>query len=179
LVQATLGHSSVATTTRYLHARPGDSSARFLALETFPSDGESPAQDSRGEVNQFLFRVTCVRSVSPVPAPSEGRSLCTGCRIAGGHTDSVEKLPLRTRDVHSGVHDLSVATVLPQGGPGRRFLLDIHDRAHDFPWAEPWARVTTALSNAVAVLARELSWQLFGRCSSLVTACPRPRAIPA
>lgn len=25
--------------------------------------------------------------------------------------------------------------------------------------AEPWARVTTALSNAVAVLARELSWQ--------------------
>ena len=29
----------------------------------------------------------------------------------------------------------------------------------DFPWAEPWARVTTALSNAVAVLARELSWQ--------------------
>jgi uncharacterized protein DUF3489 len=35
-VQATLGHSSVATTSRYLHARPGDSSARFLALERFP-----------------------------------------------------------------------------------------------------------------------------------------------
>ena len=34
LVQATLGHSSVATTSRYLHARPGDSSARFLASET-------------------------------------------------------------------------------------------------------------------------------------------------
>src|SRR6185369_12050977 len=30
LVQATLGHSSVATTSAYLHARPGDSSARFL-----------------------------------------------------------------------------------------------------------------------------------------------------
>jgi transposase len=29
----------------------------------------------------------------------------------------------------------------------------------DFPWAEPWARVTTALSHAVAMLARELSWQ--------------------
>jgi hypothetical protein len=29
----------------------------------------------------------------------------------------------------------------------------------DYPWAEPWARVTTALANAVAVLARELSWQ--------------------
>jgi len=32
-------------------------------------------------------------------------------------------------------------------------------RVEDFPWAETWARVTTALSNAVAVLARELSWQ--------------------
>src|ERR1022692_3459995 len=31
-------------------------------------------------------------------------------------------------------------------------------RVEDFPWAEPWARVTTALSNAVAKLARELSW---------------------
>jgi integrase/recombinase XerD len=32
LVQATLGHASVATTGRYLHARPKDSSGRFLAL---------------------------------------------------------------------------------------------------------------------------------------------------
>jgi len=32
-------------------------------------------------------------------------------------------------------------------------------RVEDFPWAEPWARVTTALSNAVAILAREMSWQ--------------------
>ncbi len=32
-------------------------------------------------------------------------------------------------------------------------------RVEDFPWAEPWPRVTTALSNAVAGLARELSWQ--------------------
>ena len=32
-------------------------------------------------------------------------------------------------------------------------------RVEDFPWAEPWSRVTTALSNAVAKLARELSWQ--------------------
>ena len=32
-------------------------------------------------------------------------------------------------------------------------------RVEEFPWAEPWARVTTALSNAVAVLARELNWQ--------------------
>ena len=32
LVQATLGHASVSTTGRYLHARPNDSSSRFLAL---------------------------------------------------------------------------------------------------------------------------------------------------
>jgi hypothetical protein len=35
LVQATLGHASVATTSAYLHARPGDSSARFLSTERF------------------------------------------------------------------------------------------------------------------------------------------------
>jgi integrase/recombinase XerD len=32
LVQATLGHASVATTGRYLHARPTDSSARYLPV---------------------------------------------------------------------------------------------------------------------------------------------------
>jgi integrase/recombinase XerD len=32
LVQATLGQASVATTGRYLHARPTDSSARYLAV---------------------------------------------------------------------------------------------------------------------------------------------------
>jgi len=32
-------------------------------------------------------------------------------------------------------------------------------RVEDFPWAEPWARVTTALADAVAVLARALSWK--------------------
>src|SRR3954464_14537920 len=35
-------------------------------------------------------------------------------------------------------------------------------RVEEFPWAEPWARVTTSLSNAVARLARELSWQGHG-----------------
>jgi integrase/recombinase XerD len=32
LVQATLGHASITTTGRYLHARPKDSSGRFLAI---------------------------------------------------------------------------------------------------------------------------------------------------
>jgi len=32
-------------------------------------------------------------------------------------------------------------------------------RVEGFPWAEPWARVTLALGNAVALLSRELSWQ--------------------
>ena len=32
-------------------------------------------------------------------------------------------------------------------------------RVEDFPWAEPWARVTTALARAVAALALEWSWQ--------------------
>jgi integrase/recombinase XerD len=32
LVQATLGHASITTTGRYLHARPNDSSSRFLPL---------------------------------------------------------------------------------------------------------------------------------------------------
>jgi len=33
----------------------------------------------------------------------------------------------------------------------------------DFPWAEPWARVSTSLANAVASLARDLSWQATAR----------------
>ncbi len=32
LVQASLGHASLSTTGRYLHARPGDGSARYLGL---------------------------------------------------------------------------------------------------------------------------------------------------
>jgi integrase/recombinase XerD len=46
LVQATLGHSSVATTSSYLHARPGDSSARFLTLERFAPERSMPRTTS-------------------------------------------------------------------------------------------------------------------------------------
>ena len=41
-LQATLGHRSVATTSGYIHARPGDSSARFVGLGRFlPKSGEA------------------------------------------------------------------------------------------------------------------------------------------
>src|SRR5260370_19032065 len=43
--------------------------------------------------------------------------------------------------------------------PRRVYCAKSGVRVEDFPWAEPWARVTTALFNAVALLARELSWQ--------------------
>jgi integrase/recombinase XerD len=42
LVQATLGHSSIATTSGYLHARPGDSSARFLTMTPVTPIGTAP-----------------------------------------------------------------------------------------------------------------------------------------
>jgi len=38
-------------------------------------------------------------------------------------------------------------------------IVHVRSTREDFPWAAPWARVTTALAHAVAVLARELSWQ--------------------
>src|SRR5690348_8869133 len=48
LVQATLGHSSVATTSAYLHARPGDSSARYLASNNFSIESSKSALQSSG-----------------------------------------------------------------------------------------------------------------------------------
>ena len=47
LVQNTLGHSSVATTSRYLHARPDDSSALYLSVQTQTTKESSrPASDA-------------------------------------------------------------------------------------------------------------------------------------
>ncbi|HYW48246.1 MAG TPA: tyrosine-type recombinase/integrase [Bryobacteraceae bacterium] len=58
LVQATLGHSSVATTSAYLHARPGDSSARFLAETFLPKSGESALLLQRPGVMDVMTAVT-------------------------------------------------------------------------------------------------------------------------
>src|SRR5271166_3829765 len=60
LVQATLGHSSVATTSSYLPARPVDSSARLLALERFspePSRIRLPLSRLRSDSVTYLKRV--------------------------------------------------------------------------------------------------------------------------
>jgi transposase len=72
----------------------------------------------------------------------------------------------RCREVHSvrperEWHDLSMRK-LPlrlRYRPRRVECPRCGVRVEDFPWAEPWARVTTALADAVATLARELSWQ--------------------
>ena len=72
----------------------------------------------------------------------------------------------RCRQVHSirkerQWRDLSMrkATLILRYRPRRIDCPRCGVRVEDFPWAEPWARVTRALGNAVALLARELSWQ--------------------
>jgi len=72
----------------------------------------------------------------------------------------------RCRHVHSireerQWRDLSMrkATLILRYRPRRIDCPRCGIRVEDFPWAEPWARVTRALGNAVALLARELSWQ--------------------
>jgi integrase/recombinase XerD len=67
LVQATLGHSSVATTSAYLHARPGDSSARFLAETFLPKSGKSA----------LPLQHTGVMDVMTAAAAAKGDSIMT------------------------------------------------------------------------------------------------------
>jgi transposase len=52
--------------------------------------------------------------------------------------------------------EIALETALP---PASGRMPQVWSVGEDFHWADPWARVTTALSNAVARLARELSWQ--------------------
>jgi integrase/recombinase XerD len=92
LVQATLGHSSVATTSRYLHARPGDSSARFLAVERIPLESCRSAllsertgvmnvidTVSRGKESTYMttFTIDTDNNISAFATPEEAAASTT------------------------------------------------------------------------------------------------------
>jgi integrase/recombinase XerD len=66
LVRDTLGHASISTTSAYLHARPGDSSARFLVIreQAEPAVSQEPKARQTNTVAQQARRV----------APGGGRS---------------------------------------------------------------------------------------------------------
>ena len=74
LVQNTLGHSSVATTSRYLHARPDDSSALYLNLQTQTTvDATTGAVDTSISKKQKQPRTKKVQAT-----PSNLK--CPGCK---------------------------------------------------------------------------------------------------
>jgi transposase len=78
---------------------------------------------------------------------------CGVCRKRCLHIHSVRK--------EREWQDLSMrqSRLILRYGPRRVECPRCGVRVEEVPWAEPWARVTRALSNAVARLARELSWQ--------------------
>ncbi len=93
LVQATLGHSSVATTSVYLHARPGDSSARYLTVSRFPSESAtsrlplaptrvmngSAVQTAKGEITM----TTTTEEQAKAPASATTRKSKAAKRATG------------------------------------------------------------------------------------------------
>jgi len=73
---------------------------------------------------------------------------------------------LRCKAVHSrrkerGWRDLAMRSkkLILRYSPWRVKCPRCGVRVEDFPWAEPWARVTRALGRAVAMLARAMSWR--------------------
>jgi integrase/recombinase XerD len=67
LVQNTLGHSSIATTSRYLHARPDDSSALYLNVH---SSTTSPATDALQSKQQKQPRSKVQATTSNLKCPN-------------------------------------------------------------------------------------------------------------
>ena len=53
-MQATLGHASVATTGRYLHARPTDSSARYLGVKLSETVFAAPKAPSHARAREDM-----------------------------------------------------------------------------------------------------------------------------
>jgi integrase/recombinase XerD len=101
LVQATLGHSSVATTTRYLHARPGDSSARFLALEGFP--------ESRG-IDLLVSRAGVMNVLSAaITAPGDYKMTTATTKETETATSETTE-PKPSKKARVGVRRVRVAT---------------------------------------------------------------------
>ena len=78
---------------------------------------------------------------------------CGVCRKRCLHIHSVRK--------EREWQDLSMrqSRLILRYGPRRVECPRCGVRVEEVPWAEPWARVTRALSNAVARWARELSWR--------------------
>jgi len=71
LVQNTLGHSSVATTSRYLHARPDDSSALYLNVQTRGTVGATrQAIDTKQHKEQKQPRIKVQKTQSNLKCPN-------------------------------------------------------------------------------------------------------------
>jgi integrase/recombinase XerD len=62
LVQATMGHASVSTTSRYLHARPNESSSRFV--QDSPSNGTAAAAPPERYIGERVREARRARGVS-------------------------------------------------------------------------------------------------------------------
>ena len=102
-------------------------------------------------------RVVAVREredmlVAELERVGRRRLRCSGCGGVTKHTAG--RRPLRRwRDLRLRDRPLVLSYA-----PYRMRCLRCGVRVEQVPWATRWARVTTALAHAVAVLARQLSW---------------------
>ena len=87
LVQATLGHASVATTSKYLHARPNRQLGAYLGVlsPTPPRPGAAPLQPDRRRPGSFKreqrFDVAAIASPSSPTSPEGRRRRPTPVRV--------------------------------------------------------------------------------------------------
>lgn len=116
----------------------------------------------RKQLGLKAHRVSKVEQVGEqllVHLDRQGKRLlrCGVCGHRCRHVHSVQKVR-RWRDL-----SMRKATMILCYRPRRVVCPRCGIRVEGFPWAEPWARVTRALGNAVAGLTRELSWQATAR----------------